>query len=114
MDKIKQDWTYNQFLAFLLLYCARADYSITDAEKKFIRSKTDNIDLKVIRDEFDKLPEYEIIQIILYFKEKYYNTPELRNKMYDDIKELFLADGNYTFNEENLFNAMKGLLDSIK
>ena len=114
MKNFIKNWNYEQFLAFLLFYCSSSDYKITKSEKDLIKIKSKNIDLNDIKNEFDKMSDYEIIQTILSFKEKYFNTEDAKQKIIKDIKEHFLADKELHYNEKNLCNALTELFKSLK
>lgn len=106
-------WDYNQFLAFTLLYLATTDHVIKKEEKEFIKSRTGDTNLSVIRNVFDNMSDYEIIQTIMSFKEKFFNDERSKNKMFDDMITILKADKDFTVHEESLYIALKNLLDSL-
>lgn len=114
MSNFIKNWNYEQFLAFLLLYCSSSDYRTTKSEKDLIKMKSKNTDMNEIRDEFNRMSDYEIIQTILSFKEKYFSTDKAKQKIIKDIEEHFLADKELHYNEKNLCKALSELFNSLK
>ena len=63
-----------------------------------------------VNDEFDKDNDYQSLQkIISSLDDKHYSKVEL-DTLFEDIKKLFLSDGDYDAMELNLFSYLKKLL----
>ena len=74
METQKPNWTYNEFLAYLLLYAANADLGVNRDEKEMLFSKVSFEDYKHIRKVFEDASDYESLQTILTFREEYFNV----------------------------------------
>lgn len=114
MNSTNRNWTYNQFLAFLLIHLAAADYKFSQDEINFIKSLTGDVSFDEIRELLDKSSDYEIIQTIMSYKDEFYPGEEDKAKIVEDMKGLFLSDSKFSLNEQNLFRALKELLNSLK
>jgi hypothetical protein len=114
MDSSINDWSYNQFLAFLLMYSASSDYKFTQEEKEFIKSHTGDVSFSQIEEVLNEYSDYEIVQTIMSFKDKYYPTTNEKEKIFEDMKKLFLLDETFSPNEQNLYRALRELLSSLK
>lgn len=109
MTEIKTDWSKAEFKAYFLLYAAHADQIETPQERDFILAKVDSKIYDRIHQEFDQDNDYQSIQKLLYTAEKYnYSKDDLESLM-EDIKRLFLTDGEFTSYEQNLLVTLKML-----
>lgn len=109
MAEIKTDWTREEFKAYFLLYAANADQIETQEEKDFILSKVDAQVYNRIHQEFDEDNDYQCIQKLLYTAKKYNYSKDDLEILLDDIKKLFLSDGDFTNYERNLLVTLKML-----
>jgi len=102
--------SYNEFLAFTLLYVSSVDSKIDDNEIQIIICKVGNDICKKIQNEFDKLNEYERLQMILSYKNQYFSSSEQKEKLLNDVKEVFLSDNRLDNFEQGVMVYLKRLL----
>ena len=110
MENISTNWTREELKAYILLYCAHADFIETQEEIDYIKSKVSEADYQKIHDEFEKDSDYESIQKIEYTIEKYNYTKAEIDSLFERIKELFYLDGEYSAAEQSIFIGLKHLL----
>jgi hypothetical protein len=103
-------WSYDDFKAFLLLYAANADLVVVKEEEDILKHIVSKKRLSKLKKHYSASSDYEIIQTIMSFKEKYFATEDEKNKLLKEIKELFLADSNYSILEKNAFMALQKIL----
>lgn len=104
------NWTHQELKAYMLLYCAHADFVITEEEKDFIKSRIDESKYKRIRREFENDNDYQRIQKINTTIERFnYSKVEI-DAAFQSIKELFLSDGKMDILEKNIYRGLKHLL----
>jgi hypothetical protein len=60
--------------------------------------------------QFDQMSDYAALQEILMYKEKYYNTPEQKQEVLDNIKIQCFVDGDYSIMEMEVFHFLEKLL----
>lgn len=102
MEKQETTWTKEEFQAYLLLYCASADFKFNDEEKQIIKSKLCDEKFQNICKEFNSDNDFESLQKIIQTKERL-NFSEIENEtLFNEIKELFFIDGDYSELERNL------------
>lgn len=105
MDAKKEyqtDWSRDELKAYVLLYCAHADIVESKAEKNMIIDKVGEEKYEVIHKEFDKDNDYQSIQKIQSTLDRFdYSKGEIE-ELFEEIKELFLADGEYETMERNI------------
>ena len=58
----------------------------------------------------NKTNDYDRLQMIMSYKEKYYPQEEDKQKLLDDMKDVFMADDEFSHQEELIFSAIKKIL----
>ena len=107
---MKNNWSYNEFLAFALLYASHADIEYSREEKNVIESLVPNEKYKGLYDLFSGMSDYSALQAILSYKSQYFDTVDKKNNLLSKIKELFHADGHYSSIENEFYLFLEKLL----
>lgn len=107
---MEKELSYDQFIAFLLIYTSHADYDFGEEEKEYIKTKVDSVIYEEMYAYFLEQSEYGALQVILNHKSKFYNLPEKKKQILGMIKENFYSDGDYSKLEKNLLNFLDHLL----
>lgn len=110
MNNHTTNWTKEELYAYILIYCAAADFIETEEEKEFLLEKIDIPNYKELHKEFEKDNDYSRIQKILKTLESLDIKDETIDDLFKDIKDLFLADDDYSILEQNLMRELKRLL----
>jgi len=110
MNKDHPKWSYNQFLAFLLIHTANADMEFTEDEKDTISKVVTPEELDIIKSEYDAASDYEVIQIILTYKGLYYPTIDRKQELLREVIKECCADGDYSALERNLTMFLRKLM----
>lgn len=110
MAKQKSSWTYKEFLAYLLLYAANADFVVTEEEKEMLFSRIYTQEYEIIHKDFENENDYTRLQTIISFREKYYKDEVSREKLLKDLKDMFLADQKYNSVEKAIFMGLRKIL----
>lgn len=106
------NWNHQEFQAYLLLYCAHADFIESEDEKEAIKSRVSVDTYKHIHKEFDKDNDYQRLQkIVQAVEELGYNKSEIHS-LISKTKQLFFSDGDFGVLEENMFRALKRILEA--
>lgn len=100
--KISEDWSYNHFVAFLLLYGAYADLDYSSREKKLILRHVDKEVLDAVEHQFDEMSDFEQLNLLTHLSRKYITTSQDRLKVKSLLNDLWQSDGEVTFLESNL------------
>jgi hypothetical protein len=103
-------WNFNRFMCFLLMHAAEADLEFSEAECDMIKKRIDEAAMNEIREELEANNDYERLQIIQSYKDKYFPTPEKKAALLVRIEELFEIDGTYSQTEHNLFMMLRKIL----
>ena len=104
------NWTKEELKIYILIYCANADFSESKIEVDFIKSKTKTSDFEKIHAEFEDDNDYQSIRKIRLSIEKHGYTNDEKNRLFGEIKELFLSDKKYDVLERNLYLGLSQIL----
>ncbi|MDC8000017.1 hypothetical protein POV26_03135 [Aequorivita todarodis] len=110
MEDFTTDWTHDELKAYMLLYCAHADFNVSKEEKEYIKSRVGEEKYRKIHKEFENDNDYQQIQKINAAIERFEYSKEEIDEAFQSIKKLFLADGEMDILEQNLYRGLKHLL----
>ena len=99
MDTI---WTKEELNAYILIYCANADFTESKVEIDLIKSKIPSVVFEKVHHEFEKDNDYQSIQKIQSTIDRYGYTSNEKIRLSNEIKEIFLSDEKYDILEKNL------------
>lgn len=104
------DWTQQEFKAYLLLYASQSDMIESAEEKDFILSRVPVETYNKIHAEFDEDNDYQSIQKIMHNCRRYKYNEKGMEQLMADIKEIFMADGEYDTMERNMIRILAKLI----
>lgn len=108
MSELK--WSYNEFLAFLLIYIAHVDMEFSEEEKDFIRLRVGDSTYDKMVLEFEDMTDYQAFQSILDYKGVYYPTPEQKQELLDKMVAIFHADMDFNIMEKGVLQFMERMM----
>ncbi|MEZ5197620.1 MAG: hypothetical protein R2764_14875 [Bacteroidales bacterium] len=104
-------WTKEDFLTYILLYAANADFTISKEEKQFILNKVDVDEYEKIHRIFQKHSEHQRSETVRLLGQQYCNDPSNKCEIRKEIIKLFFADDDYSILEKNFFIGIKKILN---
>lgn len=104
------NWTYTEFLAFLLLHAANDDLSADKKEIELIESKVGADTVKVISEKMEYLNDSQQLDLLLSYQDRYFSDEESKQKIYADMKEVYMVDHEFSILEQNAFRMLKKLI----
>jgi len=110
MSEFKTEWRKDEFEAYLLFYCANADFVETEEEKKFIHDRVSENVYSKIHLEFTKDNDYQRIQKIIHSAERLELTKAEIEILFKEIEAIFKTDGHYDLIEKEIFKGLKRVL----
>jgi hypothetical protein len=102
---------FNEYLAYLLLYAANADFEIEKEELEIIERSVSHDDYEKVRKAFEKATDAERLEVIMHYKKVYVNTLMSPDAVMAQLKEVFMADEEYPSVEKAVFIYLKKLLN---
>ncbi len=87
------NWSYNEFLAFLLVYAAEMNYPLSKEELAFIKERTQINDIEKIKATVDSVNDVSAIDIIEDYRKKYLHSKEKEDQAKADLQNLLKTPG---------------------
>ena len=87
-----ENWTFNQFLGFVLIHAANAADGIAKKELRLLESKVGKETVEEMLEIHEELSDIETINHILSYKEKYYPTEEDTESLLEEISNVLEID----------------------
>ena len=110
MKNYATNWTKNEFLTYLFIYCMNADFQEVNKEVAYIKARTSGGDFDKMHDEFNNDSDYTTLQKISDTHTRLGYTSSHTEALFENIKELFLSDGKFYTEEQNILRGLKHLL----
>jgi|GEM_PF-1292159 len=108
-----QGWKYKDYLAFLLLYAAKADLSINEKERKYMESRVGRTEYEKVLALFEELNDVERINVIVEFKQRFCKGQHDLEEVISDFRKMLEIDHPMDAEEEAIFLGLKRLLKSV-
>jgi len=87
------NWTYNEFLAFLLIYAAEMNYPLSKEELQFIQNRTQIGSTEKIKSAVDSLSDIAALDVIEEYRNKFLNSPDKEQQAKTDLENLLKTPG---------------------
>ncbi len=101
---------YNEFLGFVLLYAANADFDESKKELTLIEQKVGAEAVEKAHELFEEKNDYQRIEFITSFQETFFADDASKKKIYADMEEVFIADKVFSTLERNEFMMIKKII----
>jgi hypothetical protein len=112
MSEIKTpNWNKEEFMAYVLIYCMKADFVSQESEINFIKKKVGQDLFRKTLEEFSNDHDYEKAQKIQAAFAQLGCSKEDKQQIMHDIDALFAADGNKGMLEQNTYRGLDRLLE---
>jgi len=111
MEKEIIQLNLKEYLAYLLLYAANADFEIEKEELEIIEKSLDHADYERVRKAFDKANDAGRLEVIMHYKKVFLNVLVDPDAVTAQLKEVFMADEEYPSIEKAVFIYLKKLLN---
>jgi len=103
-------WSYNEFLAFLLIYIANVDMDFAEEEMTMIRKNVGEKTYEKMFTEFDSMSDFKAYESILSYKGAYYPTAEQKEELIEKMRDLFDADADFNIMEKELLHFLERMM----
>ena len=104
------DWSYNEFLAFVMVYGAGMNDTLTNDELEFIKTRTGITDIEKIKIKVESISDAEAMEVIDSYKKMHLPTQESKNKAKHDLEELLKTPGTHSQLEKVVVHLMEKLI----
>jgi len=103
-------YSYNEFLAFLLIYLSWVDLDFADEEKDMIKKLVGKPTFDRIYTDFMEMSDYAAYETILSYKGLYYPTVDKKQELIEKMKDLFYVDADFNIMERELLNFLQKMM----
>ena len=103
-------WSFNEFLAFLLIYVANVDMEFAEEEKMMIKKNVGETTYTKMLVEFESMSDYKAYDTILSYKGVYFPTVEQKGEIMEKITDLFHADAEFNIMEKELLHFLDRMM----
>jgi hypothetical protein len=104
------NWTYNEFLAFLMVYAAEMNMELSIEELEFIRSRTGIDSITAIKAKVNSVSDAEAIEIVEDYRTRYLETPEQKQKVRHDLEDLLKAQNSHNQLEKVVVHILERII----
>lgn len=105
------NWTREEFKAYLLMHAAQVDNQMVEEEFDLLHDKISDFVYNKIKKEIKQDNDYQRIEKLLNYIKTEKFTKEGKEKLLEEIKEIFLVDGEYGEMERAVFRFLKKIFD---
>ncbi|HNM25108.1 MAG TPA: hypothetical protein PKL15_06745 [Saprospiraceae bacterium] len=105
-----ENWSYEEFHAFVLLYAANTDGNVTEDEERLISPTLPAESYARVRELFFKSSDAEVLDIIVAFKNKYCGTPADKERILADMRAVFEAHHGFEQIEREMLHMFDKLM----
>lgn len=103
-------WTYEEFLCYLMIYAAAADHVIEEAEADVIKKKSGEATYEKMLVTYKNANDDQRNMLILAYKEQHFHSPDDSQKALNDLKEVYMADDDFSILEQNQLQMLEAVL----
>ena len=108
MDGLK--WSYEEFMAFLLIYIAHVDIEFSEEEQNMIRSCAGEAAFDKMLAIFDSMSDYKAYETILSYKDTYFPSPTQKKELIDKMLEVCNVDASLNAMEKEIIHFMDRMM----
>ncbi|MCB0402789.1 MAG: hypothetical protein KDD41_11940 [Flavobacteriales bacterium] len=102
--------SYNEFLAFVLIFAANADFDESARELKVIKKKVGEEAFEKAHELYEDQNDYQHIEIITSYQDSYFADEASKQKIYKEMEEVFMADHELDTLERNELMMLKKII----
>lgn len=105
-----ENWSYDEFIAFVMLYAAHEDGEISDDEADIIKEKIGISTYKKLNHVLQSNINFDNMEIILELKDKFIKNEDDFEQLFKQIDKIIEVDGEVTKFEQDMINSISYLL----
>jgi hypothetical protein len=104
------NWSFDEFLAFLLIYASHADIDFSEDERALIKESVTDEEFDVVFHYFNQLTDFQALELILSYKDVYFSTKDEKDHLFEELQKLFNVDGDFSVLEKELLMFLDKLM----
>jgi len=108
---MSNNWTRNEFKAYLLMHAAQIDNLVVEEEYELLHDKIDEYVYHKIKKEIASDNDYDRVGKLMDYINGEKFSKEGKELLLQEVKEIFTVDGEYTQMERAVFRFLKKIFD---
>jgi hypothetical protein len=104
----ENDWSYDEFVCFLLIYISNADFNFSENEINKIVDQFSYDTFHKMNSIFEELNDFQCLNKIMGYKKLYFNDDKMISEVMNSVKFQFLVEG-YSNLEKEVFMFLEKL-----
>lgn len=104
------NWSYNEFLAFVLVFGAEMNVPLSKEELQFIQERTQIENIAKIKAKVDSVSDSEGLEVIEHFRQKFLTTALEEQKAKHDLESLLKTEGKHSSFEKAAVHIIEKLI----
>jgi hypothetical protein len=104
-----ENWSQQDFLAFLMLYACEANANTTGEACNWIQSRVGEQAFQTAYDAFNQESDYEMIETIVGLKNRFFPGEDGKGQIHKHLVDLFRSDGKFTAMEQHVLHELERL-----
>jgi hypothetical protein len=112
MNAVFSEYTYQDYLVYLLMHCGMADAEFSEEEQDYIHDLSSEGRIRRILKEYANTPAQEREEVIFRLKDEHCRTEEQQLQVLRLAKGLFEADHRFSIYEQEFYAKLQQLIRS--
>ncbi len=104
------DWTYDDFIAYLLVFASMEDYEVTKEEEEYLISRLGEENYRKMQSLIDRSTVAEQMDTVSSLSKRYCTDRESCRKVLDDVKDLFMSNNEFSALEQTILIGLEKLI----
>lgn len=101
----------SEYLAYIMLYGANADFETDKEELEIIHETVSKEEFRRVKKAFDNASDTERLDVIMHYRDAYIGILNDNSLVTTQLKSIFMADEKYSAVEKAVFIFLKKLLN---
>ncbi len=110
MNAMQDNWTFEEFSTFAMLYAASIDAELDPADEALIKKRVDEATYQKLKSYFDRCADIKCIDLLRSYHDKYMADEASRQRLLGAVREVFESDNKYSIFERELMHLFEKLL----
>jgi hypothetical protein len=110
MNNQFENWTYEEYHTFVMLYAANSDGEISDKERDLITQESSAVTYAKIKSLFQACDDNQALDVIFSYSEKYCANQADRDRILADMQSIYQADSDFEQIEKGVHQLFKRML----
>lgn len=104
------NWSYDEFLCFLMIYASNVDLDYSDVEKLEVSKNFSPETVTKITSAYESMNDYQCLNTIIEYRQIHFPNVQDKEELLKLIHKMFLADGVYDDFEKEIYHFLEKII----